>query len=61
MPSATSIHDWLRPLLERLVQDGVARGADPQAVVATMIDLAGSEDFAAVPPASSPPPAPPRD
>ncbi len=49
----TPIHDWLQPLLERLVQEGAARGFDKQAVVATMIDLASSENFSV-----SPPPAP---
>lgn len=48
--AGTSIHDWLRPQLERLVQEGAARGFDPQAVVATMIDLAESENFTASPP-----------
>ncbi len=43
--SDTTIHDWLRPRLASLVQAGVARGFDPEAVVATMIDLAESEDF----------------
>ena len=43
--SGTTIHDWLRPRLASLVQEGVARGFDPQAVVATMIDLADSEGF----------------
>ena len=44
--SATTIHDWLRPQLRELVREGVAQGFDPQAVVATMIDLAESENFA---------------
>lgn len=60
--SATSIHDWLRPLLANLVQEGVARGFDPQAVVATMIDLASSENFGVAQPSpAAPSPPPPRE
>ena len=54
--SGSPIHDWLRPLLERLVQEGAARGFDPQAVVATMIDLASSENVSAPPPSAPPAP-----
>ena len=52
--TATTIHDWLRPHLLDLVREGAALGLDPHAVVATMIDLAESENFA-VPPAPGTP------
>lgn len=58
MSGTTTIHDWLRPHLLELVREGTALGFDPQAVVATLIDLAESQNFA-VPPA--PGAAPPRE
>lgn len=52
--TSTPLHDWLRPRLAALVAEAVGRGFPPDAVVATLTDLAETEDFAASPP----PPAP---
>jgi len=37
--SATPVHDWLRPRLERLLRDAEAAGIPREASLAALIDL----------------------
>lgn len=46
-PSAipTPLHDWLRPRLEALFRDALARGFDREAVAAVLVDLVTTPPF----------------
>lgn len=52
-----SMHDWLRPRVERLLREAAEAGFERDVAVAVLLDLAGSAPFdtAPLPPEPEPP------
>ena len=50
----TPLHDWLKPRLQRLVDDAIAAGFDPMTVTAVLTDILASTNLDHQPPTPLP-------
>lgn len=52
--SKTPLHDWIKPRLQKLVDDAIAAGFDPMTVTAVLTDILASTNLDHQPPTALP-------